>query len=341
MKTFITLSLLFLATTFAKAQSVVGKWHEDHGIMGKHGKRVYYESITIKDSVYVGSVVPLQRRVRYQFTGETENIELYGHEFANAPDTVITGNNFFFRHLFGLNHDFQNPHTWDIKVWYINMMGQPVPELTIWFQGVSIDPNSNLTVAPTFAWPDATGFLQYNVSVNTQYDGSVDSFVHIRATGMTSGMVYEQEQQIEIPNWYVQNMTFTIYPWQAEQICVCIWVTRTDSYNDFSDVTVDVADMYGMECVNFGDMSTAIVGEATLPAFELSPNPTSDLITIKNLDSLRPIEVYDLLGKQVKSFPSNGLKIATYDVSDLAEGMYLFVQVVEGEKKVARFEVKH
>lgn len=339
MKHIITLSFLLLATTFAGAQSVEGLWHESSYGMGHHGKLVYDESISIKDSVYVDGIVPLMRHVRYQYHGQTDDIELQGDTVPGLLDTVITGNYLFERTIFGLESNPESAHTWDVKVWYTTINGVKVDELTVWFQEVQTRRSANIYVSPTFAWPDANGYLQYNVSVNTEYDGSIHSFVHIRATSTTSSFVYEPPaQEIEIANWYVQQMTFVIYPWQPDSLCVQIWVTRSDSWNDFSDVVVDVADLYDMDCVNFGDFSTSSVEEAELPAFELFPNPTTDFITIKNLDSIQPIDVYDMLGQQVKHFQSNGQTTATHDVSNLAEGMYVLKQ---GDDRVARFEVKH
>ena len=339
MKQFITLSFLFLAAMSVQAQSVEGLWNEYSYNMGNHGKLVYDESISIKDMVYVDGYVPLRRHVRYQFHGQTDDIELYGDTLPGVLDTTITGDYLFERTFWGLENNPETAHAWDVKVWYTTINGVKVDELTVWFQEVQTRRSANVQVAPTFAWPDANGYLQYSVSVNTDYDGGVHSFVHVRATSSTSSFVYEPPaQEIEIANWYVQQMTFVIYPWQPDSLCLLVWVTRSDSYNDFSGVVVDVADLYDMDCVNFGDFSTSSVEEASLPDFHLYPNPTQGLITIENLDSLQPIDVFDMLGQRVKRFSSNGQKTATHDVSDLADGLYVLKQ---GDQRAVRFEVKH
>lgn len=53
------------------------------------------------------------------------------------------------------------------------------------------------------------------------------------------------------------------------------------------------------------------------------PNPTSDILNIKTASEIDSIEIYDLLGKRVKTFTESNINNNTIDISQLSKGMYL------------------
>jgi hypothetical protein len=62
-------------------------------------------------------------------------------------------------------------------------------------------------------------------------------------------------------------------------------------------------------------------------SFAMYPNPASDLLTIEAILDVNHVNILDMSGKQVRSFP--GSEINKYQLGQLSSGMYLVVVVFE------------
>ena len=73
--------------------------------------------------------------------------------------------------------------------------------------------------------------------------------------------------------------------------------------------------------------------EITLEEINIFPNPASTYFSITENNLVESIEIYNVVGKQVKSFDAtvNG----SYSISDLSDGMYL-VRLIDESGKVAK-----
>lgn len=66
--------------------------------------------------------------------------------------------------------------------------------------------------------------------------------------------------------------------------------------------------------------------------FSVYPNPATDFIMLKNSTGVQEIKIFNLIGRQVKSF--NSIAIGnSYPVADLPNGMYL-VQLLDVKSDV-------
>lgn len=75
------------------------------------------------------------------------------------------------------------------------------------------------------------------------------------------------------------------------------------------------------------------VTEAERAALRVYPNPTSNYISISENSVVQELNVYNILGKQVRSFQaSNGTQ---YDISDLPDGIYL-VSLLDNQSDIVK-----
>jgi choice-of-anchor B domain-containing protein len=58
-------------------------------------------------------------------------------------------------------------------------------------------------------------------------------------------------------------------------------------------------------------------------SFKLSPNPANDIVTIESENDIENIEIFDVVGKKIKSLENLSLRFNNIDVSDLNSGVYI------------------
>ncbi|WP_456437463.1 T9SS type A sorting domain-containing protein [Psychroserpens sp.] len=63
-------------------------------------------------------------------------------------------------------------------------------------------------------------------------------------------------------------------------------------------------------------------------SFKLYPNPTSSHFSIKSNLKIKNIEIYDILGKQVKVFTQTQ---ELYNISELSNGLYFIIFFTENK----------
>lgn len=64
------------------------------------------------------------------------------------------------------------------------------------------------------------------------------------------------------------------------------------------------------------------------------PNPATDYIALSNISNVKKIAIYNLLGRQMKSFTCHSADEKHY-VGDLPRGMYL-VQIISNNDKIIK-----
>ena len=65
------------------------------------------------------------------------------------------------------------------------------------------------------------------------------------------------------------------------------------------------------------------VDEFDTSSFTMQPNPSNDAVTINTSEEIKSIDVYDVVGKQVKSYNSISNSTFTFRVEDLKQGLYI------------------
>ncbi len=79
------------------------------------------------------------------------------------------------------------------------------------------------------------------------------------------------------------------------------------------------------------------------PEKEISiyPNPTAKAFFIESpFASLQNVALYDLQGKEVKTFEPQEVNTPRFDLSELAGGVYFIAMEVEGKRVVKKLVVK-
>lgn len=88
----------------------------------------------------------------------------------------------------------------------------------------------------------------------------------------------------------------------------------------------------GGDAVAFEDIGSSGSKEYDLTIY---PNPATDFINFDNTKSeIERVVIYSLVGRKVKEYNANGGK-NTYDVSELANGMYL-IQLIDKTNKIVK-----
>ena len=83
------------------------------------------------------------------------------------------------------------------------------------------------------------------------------------------------------------------------------------------------------------DTTVSFIAEEILKEFELYPNPVSDRLFVKSsLYNVEKVEIYSVLGQQIKSIDKNTDQI---NVSELSNGVYLIKLYAEDRFAVKRF----
>ncbi|MEK7256811.1 MAG: T9SS type A sorting domain-containing protein [Bacteroidota bacterium] len=90
----------------------------------------------------------------------------------------------------------------------------------------------------------------------------------------------------------------------------------------FSQVSSDRHDYESSSLTNF----------ARQTKISVYPNPATNFISVDNADNVKQINVFNLVGRKLKSFDSI-VKDEHYDVTDLQNGMYL-VQILDFSNKI-------
>lgn len=101
-------------------------------------------------------------------------------------------------------------------------------------------------------------------------------------------------------------------------------------------LTVGFSQMnYSDTCYNCGNsysVNTSSLFASADRQLAVYPNPATDFIMLKNSVGVREVKIFNLIGRQVKSFDSIA-KGNTYPVADLPNGMYL-VQLINNQGDV-------
>lgn len=99
---------------------------------------------------------------------------------------------------------------------------------------------------------------------------------------------------------------------------LCIQVDNVASAESNSNWLKDAFAIYSLDCastlgVEKNDISNLV---------ELYPNPVKDVLTIKYVDAVNNIEIYNLMGKKIKSFEQPNKKI---QLNEIQSGIYFFM----------------
>ena len=103
-------------------------------------------------------------------------------------------------------------------------------------------------------------------------------------------------------------------------------------------VPADPANEGTLGSVVVGAKATASTTDVTIGDFNIYPNPTTNVLNISSDAAIDKVDVYNLLGQQVKTFDVNSNKIA-FNVSDLESGIYL-VKITSGSKQISKKFIK-
>ncbi len=84
---------------------------------------------------------------------------------------------------------------------------------------------------------------------------------------------------------------------------------------------------------NQGSVFTALSVDNNTDDLKVYPNPASDYIMVSNGTNIKKIVVYNMFGKEVKTFLN--YSNAQHEISDLKSGMYM-VKMIDEKNKVVK-----
>ncbi|PQJ78702.1 T9SS type A sorting domain-containing protein [Polaribacter porphyrae] len=173
--------------------------------------------------------------------------------------------------------------------------------------------NSKGTAGFVFIMIDNDGAVQefkYQVGISTAASDSAD-------------IVENAWTQVSIPMSHFTDLGFDstkLFQW------------KVDKYNQSGD---NGGFLYLDNIVLTKNVPLSIENNELL-GFSMYPNPTNNVLNISAKGAIQNAEIFNVLGKRVKSFNVNDTK-ETLDVSDLASGIYLVKYAVDGSTGTAKF----
>lgn len=189
-------------------------------------------------------------------------------------------------------------------------------------------------ITPSIGPLAGNAILTFKSRMIDAYTGNTASFNHIPTNGdkvavyisTNGGTSYSLLQDItnQYPNSGTGLNSFSIplngVTDQVVKIKFVSTLTSGSFYVGFDDVEVSLATAVSKQ-----------VGNSN-PSIQLFPNPSTGLVQIREngFSSLARIEVFNILGNRVESFPSEGEK-TSLDLSHLRAGVYL-IKMVEGKQ---------
>nr|MBC8490308.1 T9SS type A sorting domain-containing protein [Bacteroidota bacterium] len=92
------------------------------------------------------------------------------------------------------------------------------------------------------------------------------------------------------------------------------------------------------ECMNFViPFIISGIGENPEVTFKLYPNPVENMLTIEELDGANKIEVYNVVGKLVKTVDKISTPVVTINTADLTSGIYFVTVHNNGSVQSTKF----
>ena len=182
---------------------------------------------------------------------------------------------------------------------------------------------NNETFAPTYY-----GVMNYHVEdavpeppTNLRIDEEVN------ALGLYTPIMWDMPVMNDFDHF---NLYFVDYPNQHEEVFGTQWIFAIDDEEEVS-IYVTTVDQAGQESVPSEILTfrpgTEGVSGISQQTLSLYPNPVKDMLSLSaDLVGRTEVKVFDLQGRTVKHFVTNGLSQMRISVSDLPSGVY-FVRV--------------
>lgn len=108
------------------------------------------------------------------------------------------------------------------------------------------------------------------------------------------------------------------------------------SIKEFLITQAGFAGVYYVDNIYFYKEGTASVENNKILGFSMYPNPADNELTISARENISNADVFNVLGRKVKSFAINSAK-KTLDISDLSAGIYLVKYESAGKTGTAKF----
>ncbi|MCK4406049.1 MAG: T9SS type A sorting domain-containing protein [Bacteroidales bacterium] len=92
------------------------------------------------------------------------------------------------------------------------------------------------------------------------------------------------------------------------------------------------------QCIDFViPFSVVGIREYTEVTFKLYPNPVDNILTIEKLDGANKIEVYNVVGKLIKTVDKISTPVVTINTADLTSGIYFIIVYNNGSAQSTKF----
>lgn len=154
------------------------------------------------------------------------------------------------------------------------------------------------------------------------------------STISTSGGTLQMEAEV-LP----ANADDATYTWSVNNLTGAATIDANGLLTASADGTVEVVatanDTSGVTGTKIITISNQTVGinDLTFENLSVYPNPTNDILNIKVDEALSSIDIMDITGKVVKTFPANSAQL---NIAELENGIYFLELANESNKSVVK-----
>jgi len=196
---------------------------------------------------------------------------------------------------------------------------------------------NNETFAPTYY-----GVMNYHV-VNAVPEPPTNLRIdeEVNALGLYTPIMWDMPVMNDFDHF---NLYFVDDPSNPEEVYGTQWIFEVDGEEEVS-IYVTTVDQAGQESLPSETLTfrpgTENVTENGQCPLSLFPNPVNNVLNLKaNLEGRTEVKVFDLNGRTVKHFVTNGLNEMRINVSDLQSGVYFVSVSNETNTIVSKFVVE-
>ena len=179
------------------------------------------------------------------------------------------------------------------------------------FQEFSVTPGQTYDVNLEYRWIGSAGGANANLTMRIKEVGNLSNNLDLIGANNGDGNGYTLDSDLDV--WKTVSFSFTV---PAGITDVRLLMFKGNGNKSLNVDNVDVSQNLSTD--NFDRFQ-----------FETYPNPVRDILNISANTSIDKVELYNLLGNQVKSINLNS-RTNQISLSDLSQGVYILRTYIQG-----------
>lgn len=186
------------------------------------------------------------------------------------------------------------------------------------FQEFNVTPGETYDVNFDYRWVGSGGAANAGLTVRIKEVGNLSNNLALNGANNGDGTGYVLDSSLD--TWLTASFSFTVPDGITEVRLLCFKPNGNKPLN-INDASVSSS----LSTNNFNQYS-----------FQTYPNPVKDVLNLSANTSIERIQIYDLLGNQVKNMSINASS-KIISLSDLSRGVYILRTEIEGKFNTVKF----